>query len=104
MKSLQNFLEEYLHDDHDAGMRHCILMMPNRPDPTMELMMMKPEYMSSLHYIEGSTIHKALKRCKLEKAKAVIILSDKFSYDAEHEDTHTILEAMIIKKYLGQQK
>jgi hypothetical protein len=31
-------------------------------------------------------------------------LSDKFSYDAEHEDTHTILEAMIIKKYLGQQK
>lgn len=66
---------------------------------------MKPEYMSLVHYIEGSTLdQKALKRCKLEKAKAVIILSDKFSYDAEHEDTRTILEAMIIKKYLGQQK
>lgn len=105
IKSLQNFLEEYLHPDHDAGMRHCVLMMPHRPDPQMELMMMKPEYMSALYYIEGSTFdQKALKRCRLEKARAVIILSDKFSYDAEHEDTHTILEAMIIKKYLGQQK
>lgn len=37
----------------------------------------------------------------LEKAKAVIILSDKFSFDAEIEDTKTILEAMVIKKYLG---
>lgn len=71
----------------------------------MELMMMRPEYMSALHYIEGSTLdQKALKRCKLEKARAVIILSDKFSYDAEHEDTQTILGAMIVKGYLGQQK
>ena len=30
----------------------------------------------------------------------MIILSDKFSFDAEHEDTHTILEAMIIKDYI----
>jgi len=56
MKSLQNFLEEYLHDDHDAGVRHCVLMMPHRPDPAMELAMMKPEYMSLVHYIEGSTL------------------------------------------------
>ena len=40
----------------------------------------------------------------VHKAKAVIILSDKFSFDAEHEDTHTILEAMVIKNYLSQVK
>ena len=31
--SLSNFLEEYQHEDHDAGQRHCVLMMPTRPDP-----------------------------------------------------------------------
>ena len=64
--------------------------------------MMKHRFMTTLFYIEGSTLdQKALKRCKIEKSKAVIILSDKFSFDAEHEDTHTILEAMIIKNYLN---
>lgn len=100
--SLSNFLEEYQHEDHDAGQRHCVLMMPTRPDPQTELIMMKPRFMTTLFYIEGSTLdQKALKRCKIEKSQAVIILSDKFSFDAEHEDTHTILEAMIIKNYLN---
>ena len=34
----------------------------------------------------------------------MIILSDKFSFDAENEDTHTILEAMVIKNHLAQVK
>ena len=34
----------------------------------------------------------------------MIILSDKFAYDAENEDTKTILEAMIIKKYVNLMK
>lgn len=45
-----------------------------------------------------------LLRCLVDRAEAVIILSDKFSFDAEYEDTKTILEAMIIKKYLGNIK
>ena len=42
-----------------------------------------------------------MRRCLIDKSDAVIILSDKFSFNAEHEDTRTILEAMIIKKYLS---
>jgi len=65
--------------------------------------MMKEEYLSKLYYIEGSTLDKIdLSRCHIERAKAVVILSDKFSFDAEHEDIKTILHAMIIKKYLNQ--
>jgi hypothetical protein len=102
MSSLTNFLEEYLHEDHESRIRHCILMMPQRPDPATELLMMKPQYINALFYIEGSTLdNMALSRAKLEKSAAVIILSNKFTYDAENEDTKTILEAMIIKKYVN---
>eukprot|EP00356_Strombidium_inclinatum_P015345 CAMPEP_0170485948 /NCGR_PEP_ID=MMETSP0208-20121228/5086_1 /TAXON_ID=197538 /ORGANISM="Strombidium inclinatum, Strain S3" /LENGTH=150 /DNA_ID=CAMNT_0010759761 /DNA_START=981 /DNA_END=1433 /DNA_ORIENTATION=+ len=67
------------------------------------MVLMKPKYVSTLQYIEGSSLDpNDLKRCLVQKAKAVIILSDKFSFDAEHEDTHTILEAMVIKNYLNQ--
>jgi hypothetical protein len=55
--------------------------------------------------LEGFTNNdEDLRRCLIEKADAVIILSDKFSFNAEHEDTRTILEAMIIKKYLSRLK
>ena len=82
--SLLNFLEEYFHVDHGEFMRHCILMQPNRPDPDTELTMSKPKYVTTLHYIEGSSLNDSdLERCLVHKAKAVIILSDKFSFDAE---------------------
>lgn len=41
-----------------------------------------------------------LRRCQVEKAKAVIIFSDKLSFDVHKEDTHTILQAMVIKNQL----
>jgi hypothetical protein len=43
-----------------------------------------------------------LKRCQVEKAKAVIILCNKHSSDANEEDARTILKAMFIKNYLKQ--
>ena len=59
--------------------------MPHRPDPATELLMMKPKYINALFYIEGSTLDNlALSRAKLEKSAAVIILSNKFTYDAEN--------------------
>ena len=66
---------------------------------------MKEKYPTQLYYIQGSSLDQnALKRCLVDKADAVIILNDKFSFDADQEDTHTILEAMIIKKYLNKIK
>jgi potassium large conductance calcium-activated channel subfamily M alpha protein 1 len=100
--SLTNFLEEYFHEDHGNKVRHCVLMRPNRPDPNTEMILMKPKFVSTLQYIEGNSLDpNDLKRALVQKAQAVIILSDKFSFEAEHEDTHTILEAMVIKNYLN---
>ena len=63
------------------------------------------KYVGKLFYVEGTTQDQFhLRRCLVEKAEAVIILSDKFSFDADFEDTGTILQAMIIKNYLNQVK
>ena len=80
-------------------------MTPYRPDPSIELELMKSKYTSSVFYIEGNPLdQRDLRRSLIEKAKAVIILSDKLSYDAQKEDTHTILQAMVIKNYLNSNK
>jgi hypothetical protein len=51
-------------------------------------------------YLEGNPLEsQELKRCQIEKAKGVIIFSDKLSSDAHKEDTHTILQAMVIKNH-----
>jgi hypothetical protein len=58
-------------------------MMPSRPDVNTEMELMQPRYISSVFYIEGNPIDpRDLKRCLIEKANAVIILSDKLSFDA----------------------
>lgn len=67
-------------------------MTPTRPDPNTEMDLMSSQYVSSVYYIEGNPLdQRDLRRCLVEKAKAVIILSDKLSFDAQKEDTHTIL-------------
>lgn len=86
--SLQNFLDEYFHQDHkedDDFTRHLVLMQPFGPDkiPELHLILNKSKYMNNLHYLEGSSLDESdLKRCIIEKAEAVIILSDKLSFDA----------------------
>jgi len=106
--SLSNFLEEYFHKDHgDDITRHCVLMQPFGPEkiPELHAILCKSKYLINLQYLEGSPLENdSLERCLIEKADAVIILSDKFSFDADQQDTHTILEAMIIKKYLNKMK
>jgi len=77
-------------------------MIPTAPDPNLEIWLQKEAFSNEVTILEGiSSDDDDLLRCLVEKAEAVVILSDKFSFNAEHEDTKTILEAMIIKKYLG---
>lgn len=57
--------------------------MPHRPDPLLETLIRSPEYESNVIYIQGDPLlDKDLKRCQVEKAKAVILLCNKQSADA----------------------
>ena len=75
--------------------------MPTRPDTAMEKIINSSKYVSKVKYLEGdSKLKYNLKRCIVEKAKAVVILSNKLTNDANKEDAKTILQAMVIKGYL----
>jgi hypothetical protein len=81
--ALKNFLEEYFHSDHGSFIRHCVVMQEQRPDPNAEYEFMRSDYSQNVILIEGDPLNpKDLKRCLVEKSKAVIILSDKLSIDA----------------------
>jgi len=91
--SLTNFLDEYFHKDHnesDDVTRQCVLMQPFGPEKVPELhqILMKTRYSINLDYLEGNPHEEAdLKRCLIEYADAVIILSDKLSVDADQQDS-----------------
>ena len=96
-----DFFQEFFHEDHGDQPRHAVILLPHRPDPHMENMIRIPSIASNVFYIQGNPLEeKDLKRCQIEKAKAVIILCNKQSGDASEEDAKTILRSMVIKKYL----
>jgi len=78
-------------------------MIPRCPDANTDMELKTPAYLNTVCYIEGNPLEPdKLKKMLVEKAKAVVILSDKLSLDANQADTHTILQAMVIKNYLSQ--
>lgn len=96
-----DFFQEFFHEDHGDQPRHAVILLPYRPDPHMENLIRIPSIASNVFYIQGDPLQeKDLKRCQVEKAKAVIILCNKQSGDASEEDAKTILRSMVIKKYL----
>jgi hypothetical protein len=81
--SLKNFLGEYFHPDHGNSLRRCVIMTPASPDPVLLLWLTKQEFYNDVTILEGASSNdEDLRRCLVEKAAAVIILSDKFSFNA----------------------
>lgn len=101
LKNAVNFFDEYFHEDHGNNTRHCIIIKGTRPDKKMESLLETPKYLSKVHYIEGNPHDKkTFNRAKLDKATNVVILSNNLTSDPSKEDANTILQAMVIKKYL----
>lgn len=67
-------------------------MMPYGLDPQVEMEIKQSKYYSQFIYLVGNPLEQRdLKRCLVEKASAVLILSNKLTFDAQQEDTRTIL-------------
>ncbi|CAI2375890.1 unnamed protein product [Moneuplotes crassus] len=103
-KNAINFFEEYFHEDHGKNeTRHCIIIKSTRPDKKMESLLGNDKYISKVHYIEGNPHEKkTFNRARLDKATHVVIMSNILTSDPAKEDANTILQAMVLKKYLKQ--
>jgi hypothetical protein len=59
-------------------------MQPYGPEKFPDIHAILNNNSNRMTYLEGSTLeNQDLERCLIEKADAVIILSDKFSFDAD---------------------
>lgn len=103
IKNAVNFFEEYFHADHGNITRHCVIIKPSRPDKKMESLLQNTKYLSKVHYIEGNPHDKkTFNRAEMDKATNVVIMGNILTNDPTKEDANTILQAMVIKKYLKQ--
>ena len=69
----------------------------------MESLLEHPKYLSKVHYLEGNPHDKrTFNRARVDKATNVVIMSNILTSDPAKEDANTILQAMVLKKYLKQ--
>ncbi|RYH31493.1 hypothetical protein EON65_02545 [archaeon] len=100
--SLHEFFEELFHEDHDSTDLNAVILLPSEPTVDIILLMREPKYELSLFYLQGSALQESdLKRAKAETAKAIFIMTNKFSSKPDEEDAKSILLNLSIKRYLS---
>ena len=99
--SLYEFFEELFHEDHDAGNLHAVVLHPDLPSYEMMSILKDPKFMMSVTYLEGIPLNDHdLRRAMASQAKAIFIMTNKFSSDPDKEDAKTILQQFSIQRHL----
>ena len=105
VEALVSFCEELFHVDHGSNEKNVIILDKNKPSPDMRLFLHAGKYEMNLKYLEGNPMNeKDLERADVTKAKAIVILTDKYSIYPHDIDHQNILLALYIKKFLLKKK
>ena len=105
VEALVSFCEELFHDDHGPNEKDVIILDKNKPTPEMKLFLHAGKFEMNLKYLEGNPMNeKDLERADITKAKAIVILTDKYSLYPHEIDHQNIIMALYIKKYLLKKK
>ena len=92
---------ELFHQDHDAADLHAVVLQPEPPCYEMQLMLRHKLYKLHLTYLEGSPfVERDLRRARVHKAVAVLLLTNKFSKNHDAEDSKIILQQFSIQKFI----
>jgi hypothetical protein len=98
--SIHEFFEELFHEDHDATNLHAVVLHPGLPSHEMQAIMKDPKFMLSVTYLEGIPLNdNDLRRAMASEAKAIFIMTNKFSSNPDEEDAKTILQQFSIQRY-----
>jgi hypothetical protein len=99
--SLEEFFQELFHEDHDITNLYAVVLQPCAPTYEMQLILRDPVLCNTVTYLEGNALNeKDLKRAKASRAKAIFIMTNKFSADPDEEDAKTILQQFSIQRFL----
>ena len=105
VEALVSFCEELFHDDHGPNEKNVIILDKNKPTPEMRIFLHAGKYEMNLKYLEGNPMNeKDLERADITKAKAIVILTDKYATNPHEIDHQNILLALYIKKFLLKKK
>ena len=101
LSALKNFCSELFHTDHGNQNKNAIILQQSVPNADMEIFLHNPTYELFLTYLQGNPMFdKDLKRACTTKAKACIILTNKYISDSYSADHKNILTGLAIKKYV----
>lgn len=99
--SIIEFFKELFHEDHEMENLHAVVLQPGLPTHEMQMILKDPAFQLSVTYLEGSPLNdKDLNRANAEKARAVFLLTNKFSAQPDNEDAKIILQQFSIQRYL----
>ena len=95
-----SFCNELFHNDHGQTEKNVIIIDPAMPTQEMRLFLHAGKYEVNLRYLQGDPmLEKDLDRTDIVKAKATVILTNKYSDKPHSTDHKNILLALGIKKY-----
>ena len=99
--ALRDFCNELFHPDHGSQDKNAVILQTTDPSVEMEGFLHNPQYELFLTYLKGNPmIDKDLKRAMVSKAKACVLLTDKYGTDSFTADHKNILTGLAIKKYV----
>ena len=105
VEALVSFCEELFHEDHGQNEKNVIILDKDMPTQEMRLFLHAGKYEMNLKYLQGNPMNeKDLERADITKAKAIVILTDKYSLNPHAIDHQNILLALFIKKFLLKKK
>ena len=100
LEALISFCEELFHEDHGSSEKNVIILDKEMPTQEMKLFIHAGKYEMNLKYLQGNPMNESdLERADITKAKAIVILTDKYSDYPHIMDHQNILLALFIKKY-----
>ena len=94
--SAEEFLNDFLHEDHGDKHTHVLFLHPNHPEEKLRTVLRS--YYTRVQYIVGSVLNgRDLLRAKIHQAKACFIIADKHSNSPIEEDNGNLLRLISIK-------
>ena len=100
VESLISFCQELFHKDHGSSEKNVIILDKEMPSEEMKLFIHGGKYEMNIKYLQGNPMNEIdLERADIAKAKAIVILTDKYSNYPHIIDHQNILLALFIKKY-----